>query len=102
MGIGPGRSTSAPIRWAKEWRRLSRSAINQTIGHCLRGCANVAMARTPLQAVMALHETQTRLLRHSIHVFAESTRLWREHNTDLLVRRTKHPSALSNRPPNCE
>jgi hypothetical protein len=50
------------------------------MGHYLRGCANVAMARTPLQAVMMVQETQTRLLRHSIDVFAESTRLWRKQN----------------------
>jgi len=50
--------------------------------HYLRGCANIVMARTPLQAIMALQETQTNLLRHSVHVFAESTGLWRKQNTD--------------------
>jgi len=56
--------------------------------HYLRGCANIVMARTPLQAIMALQETQTNLLRHSVHVFAESTGLWRKQNTDPLVMRT--------------
>jgi hypothetical protein len=72
------------------------------MGHYLQGCANVAMARTPLQAIMALQIAQMSLFKHSVHVFAEFTRLWHERNTDLLVMRTKHPSTLSNRPPICE
>ena len=78
-----------PFKWVQEWQRLSQTAIDQTMGHYLRGCANVAMARTPLQAIMTLQETQTCLLRHSVHVFAASTRLWHKQNTDLLTMRTK-------------
>lgn len=101
MNIGPGQPISAPVRWAEECQRLSWTAINQAMGHYLHGCANVAMARTPLQAIMALQKMQTGLLRHSGHVFAESTRLWRKQNTDLLVTRGKHPRT-PNRPPSCE
>lgn len=91
MSIGPGQPISAPVRWAQEWQRLSLTATNQAMGHYLHGCANVAMARTPQQALAALHKTQTGLLRHSVHVFAEATRLWRKQNTHLLVMRAKHP-----------
>jgi hypothetical protein len=90
MSIATGQPVSAPVRLAPEWQRLSRTAINQAMGHYLRGCANVAMARTPLQAIMALQKTQTGLLRHSVHVFAEATRLWRKQNTDLLAMGAKH------------
>jgi hypothetical protein len=91
MSIATGQPVSAPVRLAQEWQRLSWTAINQAMGHYLHGCANIAMARTPMQAIMALQKTQTALLRHSVHVFAEATRLWRKQNTDLLVMRAKHP-----------
>jgi hypothetical protein len=73
----------------QEWQRLSWTGIDQAMGHYLHGCADVAMARTPLQAIMALQETQTGLLRHSVQVFAEATRLWRKQNSDLLVMRAR-------------
>jgi hypothetical protein len=63
--------------------------------HYLRGCANVAMARTPHQALTALHELQTVLLRYSADTFADATRLLRKQNTD-------HPLHASDRPPRLE
>lgn len=76
--------------WAQEWPRLSWTTINQAMGHCLHGCANLAMTHTPQQALAALHKTQTVLLRHSAETFAEATRLWRKQNTALLVMRAEH------------
>ena len=40
---------------------MSWNAINRAMGHYLSGCANVAMARTPEQALTALHKTHTGL-----------------------------------------
>ena len=91
MGIGPGH-TSVSVTWAQEWQRLSRTAIDQAMRHYLRGCANVAMARTPWQALMALQETQISLLRYSVHVFDESTSLWRKQH-----RRARHAGQASAR-----
>jgi len=82
MSIGPGRPIDAAIRCTHEWERLSWTAMNQAMGHYLRGCANVAMARTPQQALAAVHETQTALLRHSAETFAEAARLWRKQSTE--------------------
>lgn len=81
MSIRRGQPISAAVVSAQEWQRLSWSAINQAMGHYLRGCANVAMTRTPQEALAALHETQTVLLRHSAETFVEATRLWRKQNT---------------------
>jgi hypothetical protein len=78
MSIGPGQPISPAVGWAEEWQRLGWTAINQAMGHYLRGCANVAMARTPQQALVALHQTQTSLLRHSADTVAQITRLWRK------------------------
>ena len=77
---GSDQLIAAAIRWAHQWQRLSSAAMNHAIGHYLRGCANVAMARTPHQALAALHELQTILLSHSADTFAEATRLLREQN----------------------
>jgi hypothetical protein len=78
MSIGPGQPISPAVGWAQDWQRLSWTAINQAMGHYLSGCANVAMARTPQQALAALHKTQTSLLRHSADTVAQITRLWRK------------------------
>jgi hypothetical protein len=91
---GPGQPISAAVVWAQEWQRLSSSAINQAMGHYLRGCANVAMTRTPHQALAALHEMQTVLLRHSADTFAEATRLCRKQNTEH-ARTHQQPAAKS-------
>jgi hypothetical protein len=48
------------------------------MGHYLHGCANVAMAPTPQQALVALYKTQAGLLRHSANTMAEAARLWRK------------------------
>ncbi len=64
-------------RWAYEWQRLSRSAIDQGMGHYLRGCANIAMAHSLPDAWVALRETQDAMIRHSADMFAEAIELWR-------------------------
>ena len=92
MSIGPGQPISPAVWRAQEWQRLGWTVINQAMGHYLRGCANVAMARTPQHAVAALHQTQTSLLRHSADTFAQVARLWRKQNTDLFVIRVAHAS----------
>jgi hypothetical protein len=69
---------------------LSWIAINQALGHYLHGCANVAMTRTPQQALAALHKTQTGLRRHSADTFARAARLWRQQNAELFVMRAAH------------
>ena len=89
MSIGLGQPDSVTAPWAHEWRRLIWAAFNQATGHCLQGCANVAMARSPLLAIEAMQQTQKRLCTHSAYVFAEAITLWRRQNSDLLVR-TKH------------
>jgi hypothetical protein len=93
MGTGPGQAISAAVRWAQEWQRLSLTATNQAMGHYLNGYANVAMARTPQQALAALHKTQTGLLRHSAAMFADAIRLLRRQNAELLVMRAAHARA---------
>jgi hypothetical protein len=60
------------------------------MGHYLRGCADLAMACTPQQALAALERTQTGLAKHSADTIAEATRLWRKQNTELLVVRAAH------------
>jgi len=98
MRIGPGQHISAAVRWAQEWQRLSLTATNQTVGHYLHGCANLAMARTPQQALAELHKTRAGLLRHWADTIAEATRLWRKQNIEPLVMpaartRAKQPTA---------
>jgi hypothetical protein len=93
MSIGPAQPISAAVRWAQEWQRLNLTATNEAIGHYLRSCANLAMARTPQQALAALHKAQTDMLGHSVDTIAEATRLWRKQNTELLVMRTAHARA---------
>ena len=68
----------AGARWAHEWQRLSRSAIDQGMGHYLRGCAEVAMAHSLPEAWVALREAQNAMIRHSADTFAEAIELWRK------------------------
>ncbi len=82
MSIEPGQPIAAAIQWAHEWQRLSWTMTNQALGHYLRGCASVAMTRTPQQALAALHKTQTDLLRNSADTFAEVARLLRKQNIE--------------------
>ena len=79
---------------------MGRTMTNQAIGHYLRGCANVAMARTPRQALAALHKTQASLLRHSGDAFARVARLWHKQTADRLVVRAE--DALRPREPGTE
>src|SRR5436190_21379412 len=67
---------------AQDWQRLSRNAIDKGMGHYLRGCANVAMARTLPEAWAALFEAQDTLVRHSAGAVAEAIQLWRKHGRD--------------------
>lgn len=90
MSIGRGQFPSAAFRWAQEWQRLSLTATNQAMGRYLHGYADLAMARTPQQASAALHKTQTGLLKHSVTMFADATRLLHRQNTELLVMRAAH------------
>ena len=93
MSIALEESASVTMSWAQEWHRLTWTAMNQATGHCLHGCADFAMARSPLLAIEAMQQTHTGLLRHSAHVFAEAIMLWRKQNTDLLAMRAKHRRA---------
>jgi hypothetical protein len=71
-------SLSAAVSCAQECQRLSWAAVNQAMGHYLHGCANLAVTRTPQQALAALQATQTSLLSRLSVTFAEATRLWRK------------------------
>lgn len=101
MSIGPGQSLSAAVRWAQEWQRLRLTATKKAMGQYLHDCAKLAMARTPQQALAALHETQSDLLRHSAGTIAGATRLWRKQNTELIVMRDAHVPTPK-RAPSCE
>ena len=77
MGTGLGHSTFTAGRWLHKWQRLTWTATHQAMGHYLDGCANVALARTPLQALAALHKTHASLLVHSAQILANGAKLWR-------------------------
>jgi hypothetical protein len=94
MSIGPGQPNLAGIRWAHEWQHLSWTAMNQAVGHYLQGCANVAMARTPQQALAAVYEAQAVLLRHSMETFAGATRLCASRAPDH-THKPRNPAAKS-------
>jgi hypothetical protein len=98
MRIGPAQTVVPAVRWAQEWQQLGWTATNQAMDIGLRGCASVAMARTPRQALAALQRTQTSLLRHSGDTFVRIARLWHEQNTNLLVIRAGHAPDPGNRP----
>jgi len=87
-------SALVAISWALEWHGLTRTAVNGATAHYLHGCANVVMARSPLHAIEAIQHTQTCLLNHSAHVFAEVAVLWRRQSMALLVLRTGHQRTL--------
>lgn len=76
MRTGPGQPDAAAFRWLQEWQQLSTTAMTQMLGHYLRGCADLAMARTPQQAWAALHDAQYVLLRHSAEAIADAARFW--------------------------
>ena len=84
MSIRPKHTLSAAARWAQEWQQLHATAMNRGLGRCLHGWADLAVARTPRQAVATLHRTHTGLLRHSADTIAEATRLWRRQSAELL------------------
>jgi hypothetical protein len=77
MSIEPGRPVTATVSRLQEWQQLWRTATNQAFGYYLRGCADLAMARTPRQAMGALHKWQTCILEHSANTAAEADRLCR-------------------------
>jgi hypothetical protein len=66
------------MRSTRQLQRLTLTATNQVLGLYLRGYADLVMARTPRQALAALHKTQTDLLRHSVDTIAEAAKLWRK------------------------
>ena len=78
MSIVPDHPISDAISWAQELQWLNLASANRAMGYYLLGCATLAMARTPQQALVALHETQADLLRHSSHTIAEAAKLWRK------------------------
>ena len=92
MGIGPVEPIFPAVGQAQQWQQLGWMATNRAMEHFLRGCADVAMARTPQQSLAALHETQTSLLRHSHDTLAEIARLWHQQNADLLGIRAERAS----------
>jgi hypothetical protein len=77
ISIARDHPVSDAASWAQQLQRLNLTAANQAIGHCLRGCANLVMARTPTQALAALQNTQRDLLRLSADTIAEAAKLWR-------------------------
>lgn len=90
--LGPVTVAVGPLQ---EWQQLSRTAISQAVGQYLHGCADLAMARTPEQALAALHRMQTDVLRRSTDTFAEAARLWHKQNADphiLQAERTRVPT----------
>ncbi len=93
MSTGPELPIPCAIRLAQEWQRLSRTAINRAIVLHLRGCADFAMARTPMEALAALHETQAVLLRHSAGAFVQAAELWRRQNGKRAHLHRRPPSA---------
>jgi len=76
MSIESDQLLSDAVQCAQQLQRLNVIAVHQAMGHYLRGCANLAMARTPEQAMAALHKTQTDLLGHSARTIAEAAKLW--------------------------
>lgn len=97
MSTGPDLPISCTVRWAQEWHQLSWISISRAMAHHLEGCANVAMARTPLEALAALHETQAVLIRHSAGVFVHAAKLWRKQSSKR-VRTRSERSAPHGRP----
>jgi hypothetical protein len=65
MDVGLDQAIASATGPLQEWQQLRRAAIRQAMGHYLSGCADLAMARTPLEALVALREVQTALLRLS-------------------------------------
>ena len=90
MSTGWDQSPAVAMQWAQEWYQLSRSAIDEATGHYLQGCANVAMAHSPLPAVEAMLQTQAGLLSDSAHMLAQVSQLWHKQNTELFVTRAEH------------
>jgi len=90
MITGLDQPASVTPEWAQEWHRLGWTAMNEATGHYLRGCADVAMARSPLLAIEAMQQTQSHLLSHSAHVFGDAIILWRKQYAELLDMRAKH------------
>jgi hypothetical protein len=78
MSVVRDQPASAALKWTQQLQRFSLTATNQAMGHYLRGCTNLVMARTPQQALAALRKTQTDLLRHSADTIAEAAKLWRK------------------------
>jgi hypothetical protein len=72
MSTGPNPPISRAIRSAQDWERLSSIAIDRAIALYLHGCAEVAMARTPMEALAALLETQAAVLRHFAEVLRQA------------------------------
>lgn len=77
MGTEPGDPRSSAFARLQEWQRLAWAEMNRAMGHYLDGCANVALARTPMQVIAALHETHAVLLVHSAQLLTDGARLWR-------------------------
>ena len=48
------------------------------MGHYLQGCADVAMTRTPHQALAALQKMQAGLIRHAVDTTIHVTGFWRK------------------------
>ena len=82
MSSAPVQPVTAAISRLREWQQLYWTATNHAIGHYLHGCADLAMARTPRQALAAVRKTQRGLLKHSADTIAEATWLWRKQNTE--------------------
>lgn len=77
MSIGSGKPISPALGWVQEWQRLCRTALNRSMGHYLQGCADVAMTRTPHQALAALQKMQAGLIRHAVDTTIHVTGSWR-------------------------
>jgi hypothetical protein len=94
VSVVSGQPVTAAVSRLQEWQQLFGTTINQAIGLYLYGCADLVMARSPRQALAALHKTQRSLLKHSAKTVGEITGLWRRQNTAVecspaLARSTK-------------
>ncbi len=82
MRIEPSQPIAAAVGWAQEWQHFGWTATKQSMRCYLQGCAHIAMAPTPQQALAALHEAETGLLRHYADTFAEAARLVRKQSAE--------------------
>jgi hypothetical protein len=83
MIIGPGQFVTVAVSRLQEWQESSRASMSQAMGIYLRGCADVLMARTPLNALTEFHKMQRALLGQSADIFAANAGFSCEQSNEL-------------------